>query len=39
MMNMFGNPPVLETGERVESSETLFEGEELKEELVLEMLH
>jgi glutaredoxin len=39
MMNMFGNPPVLATGERVEPSETLFEGEKLKEEVVFEMLN
>ena len=41
MMNMFGNPPILTLGDnaRVEPSERLFEGEELKRDLVLEVLH
>jgi len=41
MMNMFGNPPILtlEDNTRVEPSETLFEGEELKQDLVLEVLN
>jgi glutaredoxin len=41
MMNMFGNPPILtlEDNARVEPSETLFEGEELKQDLVLEVLN
>jgi glutaredoxin len=38
MRNMFGNPPVLTFGDRVEPSEVLFEGEKLKEELVKEVL-
>lgn len=38
MMNMFGNPPILTKGDRVEPSETLFEGELLKEEFVLEVI-
>ena len=41
MMNMFGNPPILTLGDnaRVEPSENLFEGEALKQELVLEALN
>lgn len=41
MMNMFGNPPILTVGEnaRVEPSERLFEGMELRENLVLEVLN
>jgi glutaredoxin len=38
MRNMFGNPPILTCGDRVESSEALFNGETLKEELVKEVL-
>lgn len=38
MMNMFGNPPILANGEKVEPSERLFEGENLREELVMEIL-
>lgn len=39
MMNLFGNPPIMKYGERVQLSETLFEGEELMEERVLEVLN
>ncbi len=41
MMNMFGNPPILTLGDnaRVEPSERLFEGEDLKQDLVLEVLN
>jgi len=41
MMNMFGNPPILTLGDnaRVEPSESLFEGEDLKKDLVLEALN
>ncbi len=41
MMNMFGNPPILtlDDNARVEPSERLFEGEELKQDLVLEVLN
>jgi len=41
MMNMFGNPPILTVGDntRVEPSEKLFDGEELKQDLVLEVLN
>jgi len=38
MLNMFGNPPILSVKDRVEPSENLFEGEELREEFLLEML-
>ncbi|MFP3952196.1 MAG: glutaredoxin family protein [Candidatus Bathyarchaeia archaeon] len=37
MCNMFGNPPILEIGNKIKFSEELFE-EELKEDLVLEVL-
>ena len=41
MMNMFGNPPILTLGDnvRVEPSENLFDGEELKQDQVLEALN
>ena len=39
MRNIFGNPPILEVGERAESSEYLFSGEELIESKVLEVLN
>jgi glutaredoxin len=38
MLNMFGNPPVLTVEDRVEPSEKLFEGEELNEEFVMEIV-
>lgn len=38
MSNMFGNPPIMTYGEILQPSETLFEGEMLKEEMVLEIL-
>jgi glutaredoxin len=38
MKNMFGNPPILSYGERVEPSERLFHKEMLKENIVLEVL-
>lgn len=41
MMNMFGNPPILTVGDnaRVEPSENLFDGEKLKQDIVLEALN
>ena len=41
MMNMFGNPPILTLGDniRVEPSENLFDGEELRPDQVLEVLN
>ena len=41
MMNMFGNPPILTLGDnvRVEPSENLFDGDNLKQDLVLEALN
>ena len=41
MMNMFGNPPILTLGDnvRVEPSENLFDGDNLKQDLVLEVLN
>jgi glutaredoxin len=38
MKNMFGNPPILTYGERIEPSESLFQEEMLKENMVLEVL-
>lgn len=40
MMNMFGNPPILTLGEKevVKPSEEMFEGDQLIEDRVLEML-
>lgn len=38
MKNIFGNPPILIVGERVEPSEKLFEGERLKEEILMEII-
>jgi hypothetical protein len=38
MKNMFGNPPILETDERLASSEELFPNDLLSEEKVLEVL-
>jgi glutaredoxin len=38
MMNMFGNPPILRKGDRVESSEKIFEGDKLLEEYIEEVL-
>lgn len=38
MKNIFGNPPILETEERLASSEELFPDEVLNEEKVLEVL-
>jgi hypothetical protein len=35
---MFGNPPILTYGERIEPSESLFQEEMLKENMVLEVL-
>jgi glutaredoxin len=41
MMNMFGNPPILTVGDnaRVEPSENLFDGDKLKQDLVMEALN
>ncbi len=39
MRNMFGNPPILEVGDRAEPAETLFEGEALIEAKVMEVLN
>jgi len=41
MMNMFGNPPILTVGDnaRVEPSENLFDGENLKQDIVLGALN
>ncbi|MCW4048953.1 MAG: hypothetical protein NWE89_04375 [Candidatus Bathyarchaeota archaeon] len=39
MMNMFGNPPILTSGDKVEPSENTFEGEQLKEDFVKEVLN
>ncbi len=39
MRNMFGNPPILEVGDRAEPAETLFEGEALIEARVMEVLN
>ncbi len=38
MKNIFGNPPILEKGEAVKPSEELFDKEELREEIVMEVL-
>jgi glutaredoxin len=38
MRNMFGDPPVLTCGNRMEPSDTLFSGEVLKEDYVREVL-
>jgi glutaredoxin len=38
MRNMFGDPPVLTYGNRIEPSGTLFSGEVLKEDFVREVL-
>ena len=38
MRNIFGNPPILEKGDTVKPSEELFDKEELKEEIVKEVL-
>jgi glutaredoxin len=38
MKNIFGNPPILTVGERVEPSEKLFEDESLKEEFLMEII-
>jgi glutaredoxin len=38
MKNIFGNPPILTVGEKVEPSEKLFEGERLKEEILMEII-
>jgi hypothetical protein len=38
MRNIFGNPPLLEKGDTVKPSEELFDREELKEEIVKEVL-
>lgn len=38
MRNVFGNPPILEVGIRVATSEELFSGENLDEERVSEVL-
>ena len=38
MRNMFGNPPILELGDRAEPSENLFDGEAIKEEAVMEVV-
>ncbi len=38
MRDVFGNPPLLEVGSRVASSEELFEGEELREGELREVL-
>jgi glutaredoxin len=38
MKNMFGNPPILEFNDAVKPSEELFEKEELRERILLEML-
>lgn len=39
MRNMFGNPPILTCGDRVEPSEMLFDGEILNEDLVKDVLN
>jgi glutaredoxin len=41
MMNMFGNPPILTVDDntRVEPSERLFIEDELKQDLILEVLN
>ena len=38
MKNMFGNPPILERGERLASSEEFFLNDLLNEDKVLEVL-
>lgn len=38
MKNVFGNPPILEVGSRVASSEELFEEEILREDELREVL-
>lgn len=38
MINMFGNPPILTKGSRVEPSEKLFEGDTIREDYVEEVL-
>ncbi len=38
MRNMFGNPPILEIGDRMASSEEMFPGEILDERKVREFL-
>jgi glutaredoxin len=38
MMNMFGNPPILTKGNRVEPSENLFEGYTIREDYLEEVL-
>jgi hypothetical protein len=35
---MFGNPPILTKGSRVEPSEKLFEGDTIREDYVEEVL-
>jgi len=39
MRNIFGNPPILELGERCASAEEMFPGGELSEGVVRELLN
>ena len=38
MMNMFGNPPILQVSDKVASAEDMFPNEEIDENKVLEVL-
>ena len=38
MMNMFGNPPILQVSDTVASSEDMFPNEEIDEKKILEVL-